>query len=153
MTPSFFAFAWVLPATAAAAATAAATTTSIATTAAATATAAAETASAAAAFTRNHRPGFVHSQRSSFVVLTVELLDGLSALLVRRHFDKAESFATAGIAIRNHLRGIDLADLFENRSEAVISGGKRKVSNVQFLTHILLSLVPIRTRTRPQKRT
>jgi hypothetical protein len=78
------------------------------------ATAAAKASTTAAAFTRNHGARLVYRQRTTFIVRTIEFFDRFGAFVIARHFHKTESLAPAGIAIRNHFRGVDLPDLLEN---------------------------------------
>jgi hypothetical protein len=134
---------YFLPALMTAAASAA---TSAITSSAAAASSAAEatTTTATAAFTRYHRPCLVHRQRATLEVSAIESFDCFRALVIAGHFDKAESLTATRIAIGNYLRGIDRADLLKNRSQTVISCGKRKISHIEFFTHILLSLAHVR---------
>jgi hypothetical protein len=86
-----------------------------ATTSAATITAAssttAESTPTTSAFARGLWTGFVHSDRASFKIGSIEFGDGVSGFLLRRHFNEPKTFAPAGIAIRNDRRGLYFARL------------------------------------------
>jgi hypothetical protein len=74
------------------------------TTTAAVATAAASTSSAAtatAATTILAWASFVHSERTAVVLRTIHARDGRLRFFVRAHFDKAETFASARVAIHD----------------------------------------------------
>ena len=79
--------------------------------AAAASTATMPATSSAAAFAGRHRPGFRNSHVASAVFGSIELLDGISGFLIRRHLDKTEAFAPAGVAIRDDLRGLNASSL------------------------------------------
>jgi hypothetical protein len=103
-----------------------------------TATAEPSTASASAAFARRHRASFVHCERPAIKIGAIEFRNGVCCLLFRRHFDEAKAFTAPSIPIGNDSRRFNLAGLCKHLSQAVIGGRKRKISNVKFVTHILL---------------
>jgi hypothetical protein len=84
----------------ASAATTTATTVAAAATTAAAATAATTTAAAAAIFAW---PGFVDGERPPIVLFAVHSGNGRLGFFIGAHFDKAETFASARVAIHDDL--------------------------------------------------
>jgi hypothetical protein len=117
-------------------AAAAATTTSVAT---ATATATATVTTAAAATTFFTRTGFVDSQTTAVLLLIIERSDGRTGGVVVAHFDEAEAFATAGVAILNHLRATDFAILRKQVFQGAVRHRVRQIAHIQFHSHSFYS--------------
>src|SRR6266542_2464004 len=69
--------------------------------------------------------GFVDGQGAAFVLLAVEGGDCLLGLFIVGHFDEAEAFASAGVAVIDDLSAFDRAvrreQLFEDRAIDVIA--------------------------------
>ena len=70
-----------------------AATTSAATITASASSATAESTPATAAFARGLRTGFVHSDRATFKIGSIEFGDGVGGFLLRRHFDEPKTLA------------------------------------------------------------
>src|SRR5580658_5176847 len=118
----------------ASAATAAAVTTAattVATTAAATAEAAATTTAALFAGT-----SFVYRQGPAADLLAVQRLDGVLSFLVGAHFDEAEAFGSARVAVHDHLSGLHRPVPCEHLLERAVGYIVAEVSDVQLLTHV-----------------
>jgi hypothetical protein len=105
--------------------------------AAITAATAAETATTATAFTRRFRTRFVHGYRTPVKISAVELGDCIGGFLIVRHFDETKAFAPAGFAIRDNRGRFNFASLRKQLLQTIFSNGKRKVSNVKLIAHIL----------------
>jgi hypothetical protein len=122
-------------------ATAATTATSVATTATAAETTAATAAmSTAAAFTGSLRLGLRYSQSTSFDFLAIQGFDSLSSFIFRAHFDEPETLAAARLTILDDRNRIDISELREKVSQAILSLRIGDISYVQFLSHKYLQL-------------
>ena len=92
------------------------------------------TAAAALALLR-----FIDAQRTATHVLAIQGLD--RALCVcARHFDEAEAARAARFAIVDQRHGLHLPVLLEQRTDVLLSSGKRQISNVDFRHTDKLSL-------------
>src|SRR5690606_10750141 len=96
-------------------------------------TAAAETT--AAAFTGSLGASLRNIQGATIHLLAVELFDRIGGFLFGRHFDEAEAFAAARIAIHDYLGGLYRAHLRKVLLKRAIGSGIRKVTYIQFLAH------------------
>src|SRR5262249_55586765 len=95
------------------------------------------TATASAALLAGgHWPCFCDGHIPPTVFGSVEFLNCIGGFLIRRHFNKTETFTAAGIAIGNDLRGLNVASLREDLLKRLIRRTKRKVANVKLLTHV-----------------
>jgi hypothetical protein len=100
--------------------------------------AAAATATAASAAettaTLGFRPGFVHGQRTSAGIATVQGGDGSVGFVVIRHFDKTESPRPARVAIRDYGGAVNGAMRLKPLPQVSFSGTKSEISN-KYLFH------------------
>ncbi len=92
------------------------------------------------------RAGFVHRQRASLMLLTIQRFDRCLDVAVPVHFHEAETFAATALAIRNHLRTLHRAvggkQLLQVRAGHTIT----QISDVQPLTQRSISLTATGTR-------
>ena len=127
VTPTATATAAAAAATAVAAATAAVT--------AATTTAVAATAATAATTTVLARTGFIHRQRTTFMLLRIQGVNGRLGLGRIAHFHEAKSLAPPRVAILNHLRTLHLAILREQRLETLARDTVAQIADIQTRSH------------------
>src|SRR5437867_4079940 len=83
-----------------------------------------------------HRPCFVDSEDTSADFFAIELRDCFLGSGVVGHLHKAETFRASGIAIRDDLNRVNLADLAEHVTKVGFCGLKREISNVDFFCHL-----------------
>jgi hypothetical protein len=81
------------------------------------------------------RLGFVDRQAASIVLLIVQAFDGRAGGVVIRHFDEAEAFAAARIAIHDDLGATNGAEGRKQLFQAAVRDPITQISNVQSLTH------------------
>lgn len=126
-------------ATAAATAVAAAIATAVATTtiAAAVAAAIATTVAAATAAggTGFHGTGFIDDQITATKVLTVHALDSGLGFGIAAHFDKAETFGAASVALHHDLGARNSTVLAKGLFQILIAERVGQVAHVKFVAH------------------
>jgi hypothetical protein len=106
-------------------------------TAAATAAAVAPIASAATAPAEFRlRPRFVHDERASAHVCSVELLDGRLCILFGLHFNEREAARTARGVVAHDAHRLNGARLPEQILELVLPSREWEISNEQLPTHV-----------------
>src|SRR5262249_14219017 len=76
---------------------------------------------------------FVHLQRATVQLVSVELLNRLLRLGVRGHLDETETARLTGIAVGDDRHGLASAGRGEQRLEVLIGGGEGKIADVQLL--------------------
>jgi hypothetical protein len=109
-----------------------ATTAAATTTTTASATAVTTTAATTTLFPRT---GFVHGQRTSFVLLFVQSANGFLRRIFIGHFHEAETFASARVAILHNLCTYDGTELSEQLFQALIGYAVTQIANIKSLTH------------------
>src|SRR5262249_34834002 len=82
-----------------------------------------------------HRLCFVDSEITSADFFAIELRDCFLGRSVVRHLHEAETFRAPGIAVRDDLNGLNLADLAEQITKVGFCDLKRKISNEDFFCH------------------
>jgi hypothetical protein len=113
---------------------AATTATTVASATSATPASTATTASEAAG-TFFLRTGFVDSEGSAHVLLTIQRGDRRLGFFIRRHFDESKTLASAGLAVRNDLRRRDIAVLTEQLGQICVTALVTQIAHVKLLTH------------------
>jgi hypothetical protein len=107
-------------------------------TAAATAAAVAAIASATTAPAKFRlRPRFVHDERSSAHVCSVELLDGRLCILFGLHFNERETARAARGVVAHDAHRFNGARLPEQILELVLPSAEWEIPNEQLPTHVL----------------
>jgi hypothetical protein len=108
------------------------------TAAATTAAVAATIASAAAAPAEfRFRPRFVHDERASAHVCSVELLDGRLCILFGLHFNEREAARAARGVVAHDAHRFNGARLPEQILELVLPSAEWEIPNEQLPTHVL----------------
>ena len=129
----------LVTATATAVTTTAATTatavTAAATTVAAATIATAVTAATATGRTGFHRTGFVDDQITATQILTMHALDGGLGFGIAAHFDKAETFRAAGVALHHDLGARNSTVLAKSLFQILIAERVGQVAHVKFVAH------------------
>jgi hypothetical protein len=105
-----------------------------ATAVAATTTTAAVT-TAAATGTWLHRTRFVHDHVATVNRLAVHAADRCLRFCIAGHFDKAEAFGTAAVAVGHDFGRLDLTEGAEGVLQRVVGHRVGEVANVKFLAH------------------
>jgi len=124
-------------ATAATASTVATATASTTATAASTTAISATTASAAVFL----RAGFVDGEGAAHVFLAVQRVDCRLSFFIRSHFHKPKPFASACLAVVDHLCRRDIAVLSEQLLEIRVRTLVAQISDIKLLTHRSISYV------------
>src|SRR5204862_5680902 len=131
-----------LPAAAAAAGSAAAAPAVAATGPAAAAAATAKAAAPAAATAGTGTLGLFDLDGPAVEAGPVELVDRLIGFFIRRHLDESEAARAAGVAIRHHARGLDVAACGERLAQTLGRCGEGEASDEEFDSHGERSLWP-----------
>lgn len=111
------------------------TTTAAATTRTTTATATTEAAATGLLGTR-----FVHRQVAAVKTLAVEGRNGGLRLLIRTHFDKAETLGAAGFAVHDHLGRSHGAELAKNLFQTTLIHAVGQIAHVKLSTQLTRSM-------------
>ena len=67
--------------------------------------------------------------------MAVHAIDGSLGFRVGTHFNKAEAFGAAGLAVHHHLGRSDGAKLRKRLLQRIVAHGVSQVAYVQFVTH------------------
>ena len=79
--------------------------------------------------------GFIHPELTTFKFAAVGTRNGGACFFIATHFDKAESFRIAGLAIKDDLCGGNTSEAGKERTKTIFGGVVREITDIQFLGH------------------